>query len=175
MEAYLPSYCYRDKPITLKGIVIHYFSAINVDPENKFDNVTCWNLMHDLNATKENRLQFPNVLPDSMNRSYASAHCMIGRKGTNMIMVPENKQAYHAGKSEYNGISNWNQWSYGIELIGSKDSGFTDTQYTVCAKHCAGLMKEYGIPLDMVVGHETVAPGRKFDPGIFSGNFDFIR
>jgi len=172
MEMYLPDYCYRNKAIDMKGIVIHYFSAINVDPENKFDNQTNWNLMHDLNASKENRLQFPKVLPDRMKRSYASAHCMIGRSGKNMILVPEDKQAYHAGKSYYKGVSSWNQRSYGIELIGTKDSGFTEAQYKTCAKVCANLIKEYAIPLNMVVGHETIAPMRKFDPGIATGNFD---
>lgn len=175
MEAYLPEYCYRNKPVKLKGIVIHYFSAINVKPRMKFDNQTCWNLMHDLNAPKENRIQFPDVLPETMKRSYASAHCMIGRAGKNMIMVPADKQAYHAGKSSFGGITNWNQWSYGIELIGSKDSQFTDAQYRTCAKVCARLMDEHPISIDMVVGHEEVAPNRKVDPGIATGNFDMER
>lgn len=171
MEAYLPNYCYRDKPVQIKGIVNHYFSAVNVDPDNKFNLRTCYNLMHDLNAPKENRLQFPDVLPSTMKRSYASAHCLIGRKGELWLTVPEDRQAYHAGKSEYNGLKNWNQWSYGVEWIGTKDSGFTKAQYTTAAKLHYRLMKEYGIPPSMVVGHETVSPGRKFDPGISTGNF----
>lgn len=175
MEMYLPEYCYRNRTVQHKGIVNHYFSAVNVDPDNKFDLRTCWNLMHDLNAPKENRIQFPNVIPDSMKRSYASAHCFIGRKGELWLLVPEDKQAYHAGKSDYHGLRSWNQWSYGVEWIGSATSGFTMAQYNTAARLHARLMKDYHIPKVMLVGHEEVSPGRKKDPGIATGNFDMKR
>jgi N-acetyl-anhydromuramyl-L-alanine amidase AmpD len=175
MEVYLPEYCYRNKPVQIKGIVNHYFSAINVDPVKKYDLQTCWNLMHDLNAPKDNRFQFPDVLPINVKRSYASAHCFIGRKGELWMTVPEDMQAYHAGKSLYRGLTSWNQWSYGIEWIGSSKSGFTAAQYATAARLHFRLMQEYQIPLSMVVGHETIAPGRKKDPGIATGNFDMDR
>lgn len=175
MESYLPKHAYRDKTLVMDAIVIHYFSVINVNPADPHNIKECWMLMNDLNLPKSKRFQY--LLDDASpeERLYASAHCMIGRDGTNMLTVPEDKQAYHAGKSSYKGRDNWNQFSYGIELIGSKSSGFTNEQYDACGKHCARLMREYNIGLDWIVGHEDVAPGRKVDPGIKTGNFDMDR
>jgi AmpD protein len=73
------------------------------------------------------------------------------------------------------GQTNWNGFSYGIELLGHGTSGFTEAQYKSCAMRCAALISEYNIPSDMIVGHETISPGRKFDPGIASGNFDMAK
>jgi len=172
MEAYLPNYCYRDALLTPEAIVIHYFSCINVQPKDPYDLQSNWNLMHDLNAFKSDRQWFLNKHGDPTGRMYASAHCLIGRDGKKMLTVPEDKQAYHAGISHYNDRSNWNTFSYGIELIGSASSGFTDAQYAACANHCYTLMDEYNIDLNMLVGHEDISPGRKVDPGIATGNFD---
>jgi len=173
MEMYLPSNCYRDAELVPKAIVIHYFSAINVEPKDPYNLVSNWSLMCDLNLPKDKRDHY--LKDDRDKRYYASAHCFICREGRVVLTVPEDRQAYHAGKSEYMGFRNWNTFSYGIELIGSATSGFTDAQYIQCAKHCARLMREYKIGLDWVVGHEEIAPGRKKDPGIATGNFDMIR
>ena len=175
MENYLPNDCYRDKPLIIEGIVIHYFSLINVQPNDPYNLQDNWQLMMDLNMSKENRQKFLNKHGDPGNRMYASAHCLIGRNGELWLTVPADKQAFHAGVSRYAGRSNWNALSYGIELIGSATSGFTDAQYATLIKHVYSLMKEHNVPLDMVVGHEDIAPGRKNDPGILTGNFDMNR
>jgi len=175
MEMYLPSNCYRDAELVPKAIVIHYFSAINVEPKDAYSLEIAWRLMMDLNLPKDQRLWYLKKTNDSDKRFYASAHCFIDRDGEIALTVPEDRQAYHAGRSEYMGRKNWNGFSYGIELIGSATSGFTDAQYIHCAKHCARLMREYKIGLDWIVGHEEIAPGRKKDPGIATGNFDMVR
>jgi len=175
MEVYLPSSCYRDKPLKIEGIVIHYFSLINVQPDEPYNLQDNWQLMMDLNMPKANRQKYLTKHGDPANRMYASAHCLIGRKGELWLTVPSDKQAYHAGVSRYNSRSNWNGLSYGIELIGSKTSGFTDAQYETCAKHTAALANEHNVPTDMIVGHEDISPGRKVDPGIKTGNFDMAR
>ena len=46
----------------------------------------------------------------------ASAHLVIGREGEIMQLVPFNKIAWHAGKSEYQGRKGMNHYSIGIEL-----------------------------------------------------------
>lgn len=175
MEVYLPSDCYRDKPLEIQGLVVHYFSLINVQPNDPYNLQDNWQLMMDLNMPKASRQKYLNKHGDMANRMYASAHCLIGREGELWLTVPADKQAYHAGRSHYKGRSNWNGLSYGIELIGSKTSGFTDAQYATLAKHCADLILEHRFHIDMLVGHEDVAPGRKFDPGIATGNFDMVR
>ena len=176
MECYLPSHCYRNKELKITAIVIHYFSCIYVQPKNPYDLRDCWMLMNDLNLPRNNRIQFLKAVKSPPRRMYAAAHCFIGRKGELHLTVPEDRQAYHAGKSYYKGKSNWNVFSYGIELVGSARSKFTDEQYKTCAEHCQMLMKANPkITLDWIVGHETVSPGRKKDPGIATGNFDMER
>jgi N-acetylmuramoyl-L-alanine amidase len=46
----------------------------------------------------------------------ASAHIVIGRKGQIVQLVPFDKQAWHAGKSQWNGLEKMNKYSIGIEL-----------------------------------------------------------
>lgn len=46
----------------------------------------------------------------------ASAHLVIGRKGEVYQLVPFNIQSWHAGISNYQGRSGFNQYSIGIEL-----------------------------------------------------------
>jgi len=176
METYLPNNCFRDSPLDPEWIVIHFFSCINVQPKNPYHLHDCWLLMNDLNLPKSLRVKFLKGEDDAEKRSWASAHAMIGRDGTRAITVPYNRQAYHAGVSSYKGLKNWNGFSYGVELIGSLTSGFTDAQYDDLASLCAGLMKEFPkITMNRIVGHEQISPGRKVDPGIATGNFDMPR
>jgi N-acetylmuramoyl-L-alanine amidase len=52
----------------------------------------------------------------SNTRAKASAHVVIGRDGSITQLVPFNKVAWHAGRSEWRGLSNLNGYSLGIEL-----------------------------------------------------------
>ena len=46
----------------------------------------------------------------------ASAHVVIDRSGHIYQLVPFNMESWHAGKSEYDGRSGFNQYAIGIEL-----------------------------------------------------------
>ncbi|MGQ1891246.1 N-acetylmuramoyl-L-alanine amidase [Thermophagus sp. OGC60D27] len=48
--------------------------------------------------------------------SKASAHLVVGKKGEIVQLIPFNQKAWHAGKSEWNGRKNLNQFSIGIEI-----------------------------------------------------------
>ena len=48
--------------------------------------------------------------------SKASAHLVIGRDGSVTQLVPFNRQAWHAGRSQWQGRTGLNQYSIGIEL-----------------------------------------------------------
>jgi len=48
--------------------------------------------------------------------SKASAHLVIGRQGEVAQLVPLSRKSWHAGKSEWNGISGLNSYSIGVEL-----------------------------------------------------------
>lgn len=48
---------------------------------------------------------------------HTSAHVVVERDGTVTQMVDFNKRAYHAGASEWQGVSNCNTFSIGIEIV----------------------------------------------------------
>ncbi|MBD3647672.1 MAG: 1,6-anhydro-N-acetylmuramyl-L-alanine amidase AmpD [Pseudomonadales bacterium] len=94
-----------------------------------------------------------------------SSHLLIRRNGDIIQFVPFDKRAWHAGESNYKGRDRCNDFSIGIELEGTDDSGYCDVQYRRLAEVCAALSDEYGIGAGDIVGHCDIAPGRKTDPG----------
>lgn len=99
-----------------------------------------------------------------------SAHFFIERTGRLWQFVDCDQRAWHAGASSYQGRSNCNDYSVGIELEGLEGGPFEPAQYEVLADLCRDLAGRY--PITHVAGHEHVAPGRKHDPG---AGFDWAR
>ena len=99
-----------------------------------------------------------------------SAHFFITRKGALWQFVDCDQRAWHAGASAWHGRENCNHYSIGIELEGLEGTSFEPVQYTQLARLLRALSTHY--PIDEVVGHEDVAPGRKADPG---PGFDWLR
>ena len=100
-----------------------------------------------------------------------SAHILIERNGSLVQFVPFNKCAWHAGESTFEGRNSCNEFSIGIELIGSVKEEFTSEQYSALKNLLNLLKNEYG---DMsIVGHSEIAPKRKNDPGPYF-NWDLI-
>ena len=92
-----------------------------------------------------------------------SAHYVIGRQGEVIQFGHRSTTCWHAGKSEWAGRKWCNKYSLGYELVGTSTSGFMSDQYDSLFKlifedlsHC---------PIEAIVGHEQIAPGRKVDPG----------
>ncbi|KAA0446495.1 MAG: 1,6-anhydro-N-acetylmuramyl-L-alanine amidase AmpD, partial [Candidatus Thioglobus sp.] len=71
--------------------------------------------------------------------------------------------AWHAGKSNFKGRENCNDFSIGIELEGADDIEYTSAQYKALGSSIKALKSHY--PLTDIVGHSDIAPGRKTDPG----------
>jgi len=100
-----------------------------------------------------------------------SAHFVVDRKGKVTQFVPTSRRAWHAGQSSWRSTEgeaqeNCNDYSVGIEMIGDELNPFTQAQYRETARLCRTLMAEYhGITMQRIVGHQDVAPGRKWDPG----------
>ena len=99
-----------------------------------------------------------------------SSHFYIERSGSIWQFVNTDERAWHAGRSAFQGRENCNDYSIGIELEGLEGGTFESKQYEQLAILCAQLRLKY--PIAHVVGHEHVAPGRKFDPG---GGFDWTQ
>jgi AmpD protein len=102
-----------------------------------------------------------------------SAHLLIDRTGEITQFVPFDKRAWHAGESEFEGCSNCNDFSIGIELEGTDDASYSDEQYNALLAVTRAIQGEYPlITGDKIVGHCDIAPGRKTDPG---PSFDWQR
>ena len=93
-----------------------------------------------------------------------SAHFFIRRDGSLIQFVPCSLRAWHAGVSNWQGCECCNDFSIGIELEGTDDMPFTEAQYASLIPLLQSLKQAY--PIQAVVGHSDIAPGRKTDPGV---------
>ena len=101
-----------------------------------------------------------------------STHYLISEEGVVTQLVPEDKRAWHAGKSFWRGEKDVNSASVGIELDHpghAEENGgyrpFDPRQIDALVPLLARIVKDYDIPRANVVGHSDVAPQRKIDPG----------
>jgi len=113
---------------------------------------------------------FTNHLDPQAHPSYASlrdlkvsSHFLIRRTGELIQFVPCLKRAWHAGVSRWRGREQCNAFSIGIELEGCDTQAFEDAQYEVLTALANSLYEAY--PIQGMVGHSDIAPGRKTDPG----------
>lgn len=152
----LPAFCYPGRDLfVIGGVIIHYFSAINVERDKAFDMTACRNLFIDLNLPREKRKVYDSKYwPDK--RMHASAHLLIGRDGEAWKLVPFNKEAYHAGASVLKNRRYCNKFTLGIELVGTATSGFEDIQYEVLANFLAPVMDNNNLQHDDIAGHDLV-------------------
>ncbi len=92
-----------------------------------------------------------------------SAHFLIRRDGTLIQFVSCLARAWHAGQSSWQARERCNDFSVGIELEGSDVEVFEEVQYKTLNKLITCLNNSY--PIQAIVGHSDIAPGRKTDPG----------
>ena len=113
---------------------------------------------------------FTNCLDPNEHPYYAeiytrkvSSHFLIRRDGELMQFVSCLQRAWHAGASQWQGRERCNDFSVGIELEGSDFEAFEPAQYKTLNLLLKALKKTY--PIQQIVGHSDIAPGRKTDPG----------
>jgi len=101
--------------------------------------------------------------------SEASAHYVVMEDGRVVQCVPESRRAWHAGQSGWEGESDINSCSIGIEIVNpGHDYGYPDfpkRQIAAVTTLCRSILTRYRIPPERVLGHSDVAPTRKRDPG----------
>ncbi|MBC3874733.1 1,6-anhydro-N-acetylmuramyl-L-alanine amidase AmpD [Undibacterium sp. LX15W] len=106
----------------------------------------------------------------SLRGVQVSSHFLIRRDGQILQFVAGSSRAWHAGVSHFQGRDGCNDFSIGIELEGCDTCAFTDAQY-LSLTHLSNCLMRY-FPLQHIVGHHEIAPGRKTDPGPY---FDWLR
>jgi N-acetylmuramoyl-L-alanine amidase len=98
-----------------------------------------------------------------------SAHYMVEEDGTLWRLVPEERRAFHAGVSCWQGEQDLNWVSIGIEIVNPGHEwgyrAYPEPQMTVVERLCRDLVARYRIPATRIVGHSDIAPDRKSDPG----------
>ena len=100
---------------------------------------------------------------DALRGLQVSAHFFIRRNGRVLQFVSCDQRAWHAGVSNWRSHDRCNDFSIGIELEGFEGEAFEAAQYAALAHLLRSAARRY--PIEAVVGHEHVAPGRKGDPG----------
>ena len=99
-----------------------------------------------------------------------SAHYLIRRDGHIFQLVDEAARAWHAGVSFWQGETDMNSASIGIELDhdGHKDGkmdAFPEAQMAALLKLLQEVTARHAIAPQNILGHSDIAPGRKIDPG----------
>lgn len=103
-----------------------------------------------------------------------SAHYVVREDGVIVAMVAEDKRAWHAGVSSWQGDEDLNSRSIGIEIVnGGHDVPQADgtlppyphAQIAAVTSLCQAILSRHAIPQARIVGHSDIAPSRKIDPG----------
>lgn len=101
--------------------------------------------------------------------SEVSSHYLVHEDGHIVQMVRESDRAWHAGKSSWNGNTDVNSCSVGIEIVNPGHElgyrAFPRKQIAAVIELCRGIIARHRIRPERVLAHSDVAPGRKIDPG----------
>ena len=137
-----PNFNDRGNKTTVKYIILHYTAMTN-------------------------HLDSIRHMCSSVNK--VSTHFLVNKKGKIYYLVNMNMRAWHAGKSYWNGLTDLNSASIGIEIDNSGHhinfENFTFLQIKSLLDLINQLVKDYKICPHNILGHSDIAPFRKIDPG----------
>jgi N-acetylmuramoyl-L-alanine amidase len=98
-----------------------------------------------------------------------SAHYLVEEDGTIWRLVPEERRAWHAGVSYWQGDSALNTVSIGIEIVNPGHEWgyreFPEAQMAAVEALGRDIVARRRVPAHRIVAHSDVAPTRKSDPG----------
>lgn len=126
-----------------------------------------------LHYTAENEAGSLRIL----TRQKVSAHYLVAaepdsRQGKPVVwqLADENQRAWHAGASYWQGRTNLNDTSIGIEIVNAGPlaggwAPFAPAQIALVSILVKDIAARYAIPPQNILGHMDVAPERKQDPG----------
>jgi N-acetylmuramoyl-L-alanine amidase len=98
-----------------------------------------------------------------------SAHYVVEEDGRVFRLVPEERRAWHAGRSFWGGETDCNAVSIGIEIVNPGHEwgyrAFPDDQVEAVIGLLDGIRSRWEVSDGRIIGHSDVAPDRKEDPG----------
>jgi N-acetylmuramoyl-L-alanine amidase len=100
-------------------------------------------------------------------QAQVSAHYVVGDDGTVYQLVDEDKRAWHAGVSFWDGQKDLNTTSVGIEIANPGNVPYPKIQMDAVTALCQDIIKRNKIRALYVIAHSDIAPDRKQDPGEF--------
>ena len=123
--------------------------------------VRCIVLHADASATESGTLSWM-----ASPESGVSYHVLVGRDGALYRLVPDDRVAWHAGRSEWKGEPMVNGFSLGLAFSNRNDGvePYTAEARDAARVLCAAWCRQYNLTPDAITTHAIVAPGRKDDP-----------
>lgn len=101
--------------------------------------------------------------------SKVSCHYLVEEDGRIFRLVPEERRAWHAGKSSWKGETDCNNASVGVEIVNpGHEFGyrqFPDVQVEAVTALVSDIRTRWDVSDARILGHSDVAPSRKEDPG----------
>lgn len=101
--------------------------------------------------------------------SEVSAHYLVWEDGRIEQLVAEADRAWHAGRSFWQGETDMNAVSIGIEIVNPGHDGgcppYPDAQIAAVMALAKDICERRAISAARVLGHSDIAPDRKLDPG----------
>ncbi len=109
-----------------------------------------------------------------LTREEVSSHYLIDVEPPTIYrLVDENRRAWHAGPSYWQGFTHMNANSIGIEIVNAGNGGdpradyapFPDRQIDRVIELVRDIERRHGVRPDRVLGHSDIQPDDKQDPG----------
>ncbi|MBN8529258.1 MAG: N-acetylmuramoyl-L-alanine amidase [Caulobacterales bacterium] len=98
-----------------------------------------------------------------------SAHYVVNEDGSILRLVAEERRAWHAGRGVWQGETDCNAASIGIEIVNPGHAfgyrAFPDAQIGAVIDLIADIRGRWTIRDGRIIGHSDLAPDRKEDPG----------
>jgi N-acetylmuramoyl-L-alanine amidase len=113
----------------------------------------------------------------TLSRADVSVHYLVMDSHPVKVyqLVPEDRNAWHAGQSSWYGHTSINNASIGIEIVNMGDSpgpggtlqwaDYSEAQLNAVMLLVGDIARRHGVRPENIVAHSDVAPQRKSDPG----------
>jgi N-acetylmuramoyl-L-alanine amidase len=168
-----PSPNFDDRKRPIRFIVLHYTGMQSADGALRVLSDPLPQRTAYLNEIPANPLLVDGrpadriAIPDPMSK--VSSHYLAYEDGRMFQLVDEAKRAWHAGRGSWDGETDMNSCTVGIEIAnGGHDFGlpdFPEAQIQSVMTLVRNILDRHGLDRRAVIGHSDLAPSRKPDPG----------
>lgn len=142
-------------------MMIHPYPSPNHDLRRGGATPSCL-VMHYTECDLDTAL---SLLTDPSSPNPVSAHYVIDGDGRVFNLVPDDRRAWHCGRSAFGSMADLNSHTIGIELVNDGCTAYPQAQMAALVSLGHHLIKRHRILPRYVLGHSDIAPHRKEDPG----------